>query len=274
MTIAEVMAEWPGWADVEPVIDGPEVVPSRCSSQWSSEQASGRVVESRSLSKWVALALSTMTTRGERIVRLWFGFDGHGAMTKKEIAKEIGCGKLAVSSSLNSVYHWYGRFRRIATEVLSDYPDRQCRNNLARLIEKSALMRIDEPARVAERQARSAVRAETMELAKIAEAMRLQFRLAMYGKTFFAVSRRRVRAPMGAAATLAVEPMGSAHGAVVVAVAVKPAGHGERGDAVRARWNLDGALSLRRESGRLDVTHPCYTMITDLHRSRPGAGWC
>lgn len=191
MTAGEVMPEWSGWADVEPVIDGPEIVPARCSSQWSDENARAEAIEWRSTLKWLNLVMSTMTTRAERIVRLYFGFDGDEP-TMKEIAAEVGCKQNAVSSSLDNVFRWHGKFRRIASAVLSDYPDRQCRNDLARLIEQSALMRIDEPARVAERQARAAVRAETMERARVAEAMRLRFRVAIYGKSAMMVPPRGV----------------------------------------------------------------------------------
>lgn len=191
MTMAEVMPEWPGWGDVDPAIDGPEVVPAQCSSQWSDENARAEVIEWRSTLKWLNLAMSTMTTRAERIVRLYFGFDGDEP-TMKEIAAELGCKQNAVSSSLDNVFRWHGKFRRIASAVLSDRPDRQCRNDLARLIEQSALMRIDEPARVAERQARAAVRAESMKRARIAESMRLRFGIAMYGKAMSTMPRGEV----------------------------------------------------------------------------------
>jgi len=184
--MTEVMPEWPGWAEVDPVVDGseivPAIVPARCSSQWSDENARAAVVEARSLSRWIDLAMSTLTTRGERIARLYFGFDG-GEPTMKEIAKDVGGATSAVSSSLDNVFRWRSKFRRIASSVLSDFPDSQARSNLARLIEESALMRVDEPARAAVRRARAAVRSATMERAKISESMRLRFGIAVYGKS-------------------------------------------------------------------------------------------
>lgn len=187
VTAGEVMPEWSGWADVEPVIDGPEVVPARCSSQWSGEQASGRVVESRSLSKWIGLLLASLPSRSEKITRMFYGFDGE-RMLLKDIASAAGCSR----SVARSISYLGWTFRRIARSVLSDEPPPNCRNDLARLIERSAIKRLDEPARLARYRRQANERAEAMERAKIAEAMRLQFRLAMYGKTFFAVSRDAV----------------------------------------------------------------------------------
>lgn len=193
MTASEVMPEWPGWADVEPAIDGPEVVSAQCSSQWSGEQASGHVVESRSLSKWVGIVLSTLSMRKERIVRMWFGFDGHPPMTLLDIANAVGVKREAARMEVNSVYQWAVPWRvNVRARVLSDSPSKEHRAELALLVEKSAIARIDEPARISARAKTSAAARDRRERAKIAESMRIKFGIAMYGKAMSTMPRGEV----------------------------------------------------------------------------------